>query len=260
MLEEKERAHFEELQRYIGVKPFGLEDLPPHIAKQFRPVPTSKLTGYVTFVYPKVSLWDGRELLTFANEIGTVQAGGRTYHSAGMAPVFADLARIVLRDGQRFAVAAALAVLFILLVAFRSAKATFLTIVPLVASSIWMLGLMALTDWRINFMNIVVFPQVFGYGMSGGIYIFHRFRESGSARLAVVRTGVALAASSITTLVGWGALLISGHRGLESMGVLACLGIASALIASLTLLPALLQTMQGKSAQQQPAELARKSS
>ena len=112
---------------------------------------------------------------------------------------------------------------------------------------------MALAGWRINFMNIVVFPVVFGYGISTGVYLYHRFLESGSVLLSVRRTGGAVAISSIATLIGWAALLVSHHRGLASMGILACFGIASALIVSVTVLPALLQVSDRRVAERTTA-------
>ena len=151
---------------------------------------------------------------------------------------------IVLEDGKNLTGLAALAIFFIIVVSFRSLRAALFSMLPLAAGMIWMLGLMCLTGWRINFMNIVVFPVVFGYGISSGVHLYFRFVESGSVMVAIKRTGAAVAASSITTLVGWGALLVSNHRGLESMGILACLGIASALAVSLTVLPAILQVWQ----------------
>src|SRR5690606_491939 len=220
-------------------KPFTLEDVPQSIVQQFRPVPESTYKGYLTYIYPNVGLWDGQDLLRFADEVGAITVDGKTYHSAGMAVLFADLARTVLSDGTRLTGLAALVIFIIMFLSFFSLRAAVLSMLPLAAGMVWMLGLMALTGWRINFMNIVVFPVVFGYGISNGVHIYHRFLESGSAWTAIRHTGMAVAASSITTLIGWAALVMSHHKGLTSMGILACFGIASAMVVSLTVLPAL---------------------
>ena len=75
--------------------------------------------------------------------------------------------------------------------------------------------------------------------------------------VAIRTTGGAVFAATFTTLTGWAALLISGHRGLISMGVLACFGMGSTLLVSLTVLPALLQLFQQrKAANAAPAEAA----
>ena len=83
--------------------------------------------------------------------------------------------------------------------------------------------------------------------------MLRRNQESGSVMVALRCTGGAVAASSITTLVGWGALLLSHHRALSSLGILACFGVASTLLVSLTVLPALLQVTQKQRPDEQPA-------
>ena len=244
MLEEKHRKHYKQFLSYLDAKPFTLEDLPDIYKAQFRQVPESKKKGFLTFIYPKVALWDSRDLLAFSNQVAKMKVGDTTYHATGMAILFARLSQIVLHDAKWFTVLAIIAILLILLVDLRSFVGTFVALIPLVVGVTAMLGLMAILGQKMNFMNVVVFPVVLGYGMGNGVYIIHRFRESGSALTAVTQTGRAVLASCITTLVGWSSLLTANHLGLESMGVLSSLGIACVLITSLVLLPAILQLLQ----------------
>ncbi|MCK5688281.1 MMPL family transporter, partial [Myxococcota bacterium] len=228
-------------------QPFGLDDLPETTTSQFKPVPSANKQGYLTYIYPKVSLWESKDLLRFVDEVGKFEIGDKTYYSAGMAVLYAELAQIVLNDGIRLTILSIIAIFIIIFFNFgRHFRAALLAMLPLATGMLWMLGLMALTGWRINFMNIVVFPLVFGYGISAGIHLYHRYLEAGSALLSVKRTGSAVAASSITTLVGWASLLVSGHSGLTSMGILASFGIASSLVVSLTILPAVLELFGSK--------------
>jgi len=224
-----------------------MADVPQSLISQFRPVIGSGFeNGYLTFIYPGVSVWDGRELIRFSDEVGSVRAGDKTYYTAGGAVLFADLARIVLADGKKFSLLIVMLVIIILAAAFRNVRAVLFSIIPLLGGMVWMLGLMAMFGWKINFVNIVVFPVVFGYGVSLGVYLYRRYMESGSVMLSVRRTGMAIAGSSVTTLIGWAALLVSGHNGLESMGILAFFGIAAAMFLTFTILPALLEITGGK--------------
>ena len=68
-------------------------------------------------------------------------------------------------------------------------RGAMIAMLPLLAGLAWMLGLMALSSWHINFMNIVVFPLVFGYGISAGVHLYHRYIESNSVMVAVKHTG-----------------------------------------------------------------------
>jgi predicted RND superfamily exporter protein len=53
-------------------------------------------------------------------------------------------------------------------------------------------------------------------------------------------TAKAITLAALTTIVGFGSLMISSHRGIYSLGLLVALGVGSILIASLTTLPSLL--------------------
>ena len=244
MLDPKWRKYYKQFLHLLDAKPFALQDIPQKFIKQFAHRPGSKVKGYLTFIYPKVALWDSRDLMAFSDQVSEIKSGDKTFYSTGMAILFARLARIVLHDGKAFTVLAGAAILLILLISLRSFTATLVALVPLLVGICWMLGVMGLLGQRINFMNVVVFPVVLGYGMGNGIYIFHRFKESGSVRVAVSQTGRAVLASCVTTLVGWSSLLFANHLGLESMGVLSSLGIGCVLISSLVILPALLQIME----------------
>lgn len=233
---------------YLRAKTYAVDDVPEWIRAQLQPVPESGVQGWMTYIYPKTTLWDGRELLAFADEIDQIDVDGKTYHAAGNAVLMAQVASYVLADGRLLTLVAAGLIFLILVASFRRLSAALYSMLPLVAGLVWMLGLMTLFDYHLNFMNVVVFPVVFGYGISAGIHVYSRFVEDGSVLVAVRRTGAAVAASSLTTLVGWGALFVSSHRGLISMGMLACLGISSALLVSLTVLPALLEVVSRNTA------------
>jgi predicted RND superfamily exporter protein len=76
------------------------------------------------------------------------------------------------------------------------------------------------------------------------VHIVHSYRATGkyegeSVPLAK-STAKAIILAALTTIVGFGSLMISSHRGIYSLGLLVALGVGSVLIASLTTLPSLL--------------------
>jgi predicted RND superfamily exporter protein len=74
----------------------------------------------------------------------------------------------------------------------------------------------------------------------------HRYREEGRRSLWTVlrSTGEHVTMGTLTTMIGFGGLLLSFHPGLNSMGTLAALGLGTTLIAAIVFLPALLQWME----------------
>jgi predicted RND superfamily exporter protein len=153
---------------------------------------------------------------------------------------------IVIRDGKIFPALAAGLILLILFISYRDPRALVFATAPLLGGMVWMLGLMYLFNWKINYANIVVFPVVLGYGISCGIFIFNRYLESHSVMFALRHTGAPVAGSCITTLIGWASLFFSRHKGLTSMGSLAVFGISAALLVALTVMPSLMQYTEDK--------------
>jgi len=66
-------------------------------------------------------------------------------------------------------------------------------------------------------------------------------------------TMVAVLVSGLTTIVGFGSLMIADHRGIFGLGLLLTLGTATSLLAALIVLPVLLRMVPTRTAP--PAEL-----
>ena len=243
------QENYKKLLDYLDTTPYKLDGLPGLYREQFTHLPSTKPEnhGWLTFVYPVVDLWDGKQMLKFADEIEEIKTSdGSTFRAAGLPILFAHLAKIVLFDGKMSMILTGLLLLILLYFDFRSLRSALVALLPLVAGMGTMLGVMALAGWSMNFMNIVVFPIVFGVGISHGVYLMHRFNEGTSPFEALRTVGLPVAASTITTLAGWAGLLWAGHKGLQSMGILACVGMTSTLLVSFTVMPALLQILHDR--------------
>jgi predicted RND superfamily exporter protein len=129
-----------------------------------------------------------------------------------------------------------------------------LALIPLVVGT----GLTVIMMWLLNLpfnqANVLFLPLILGEGIEFGIIILARWRLEESARAitlpASTAKGVALAA--LTTTLGFGSLMISGHQGTFSLGLLATVGSLSVLLASLSILPAFLRLVE-RSYDRQPA-------
>jgi predicted RND superfamily exporter protein len=72
-------------------------------------------------------------------------------------------------------------------------------------------------------------------------------------------TANAVLVDALTTILGFGALMVASHRGLESLGRLLTLGVTACTVTSLVLLPAIFVLLRGRApapaaAAGQPAE------
>ncbi|MDF1566163.1 MAG: MMPL family transporter [Deltaproteobacteria bacterium] len=248
VLPPKVQERWDEGMRFLDAKPYTVEDLPDFVANQFQGVGEAKAKGrWLSFAYPAVDLWSGKRVMALADQVEEIHtAEGETFHSAGLPILYAYLARVVLHDANVAVAITAIALFLILLLDLRSISSALIALLPLVLGMGMMLGAMRLLGMTLNFMNIVVFPIVLGYGVSHGVYLMHRFDEGATARQALRSVGTAVLASTLTTLAGWAALLFASHRGLRTVGSLACLGMLSTLVVSFTVMPAVLQLLDDR--------------
>jgi predicted RND superfamily exporter protein len=143
-------------------------------------------------------------------------------------------------EGGLYATVAILAVTFLTL---RVVRDTLLALFPVALGMLWTGGLMWLCDLRLNLANVMAVPLIIGIGIENGIHLVRRARTDRRDGWALVEgsTGQSVALFSLTSMVGFGSLMVARHYGMFSMGLLLALAIGSVLLASLTVLPLLLR-------------------
>jgi predicted RND superfamily exporter protein len=94
---------------------------------------------------------------------------------------------------------------------------------------------------KINFLNFAALPITFGIGVDYAVNVAQRYRADGAQDiLAALRTtGGAVVLCSLTTMLGYLALLGSHNRAIRSLGTIAVVGEVSCLLAAVIVLPAL---------------------
>jgi predicted RND superfamily exporter protein len=157
--------------------------------------------------------------------------------------VSAELRRIVWGDAARAAALGLVLVFCLLWADLGSPLRSSLALLPLSLGMVWMLGGMALFGLRINFMNIFVATMVIGIGVDYGVHLLHRWYESGGRPEALQGTAKAIAVAALTTMVGFGSLVLSHFPGLRSVGSAAIFGALATAVASITVLPAVLSKL-----------------
>lgn len=236
-------------EKILSAKPYGIDQVPREYIAEFSHLPTTRPEnrGYLTYLYPTVDLWDGKNMLAFADQTGVIRTKeGNEYRSAGLPILYAKLARIVLFDGKLTFLLAGVLILVLHYLDFRRLSLTAASVLPLGLGVLMMLGIMSLMNERLNFMNIVMLPLLLAFGVSHGLYLCHRFLEGTSPLVALRSVGAAVVASTLTTVAGFASLFAAKHNGLKSMGLVACLGLLTTLLISFTVLAAVLQIIHDK--------------
>jgi predicted RND superfamily exporter protein len=148
--------------------------------------------------------------------------------------------RAIVRDGPVATGASLAGVMLLVVLLARGVRGALAVLAALLVGVLWMLGAAALAGVRVNFLNFIALPITFGIGVDYSINIWLRYRLEGPGRMAetVSATGGAVALCSLSTIIGYAALLIADNQGLRSFGAMAILGELACLSAALLMMPA----------------------
>jgi predicted RND superfamily exporter protein len=210
-------------------------DLPDQYTKQFLEEGGSR---NLVFAYPVKSATINKEgMLRFNERMARISP-----KITGWVPVLVSWSEDVESGSKKAALFIFLVVFAVMVITFRSFRYAILAAVPLLTGMIWMLGIYPLLGLKLNMLNIAVIPLVIGMGIDFGIHIVHRFRVEKDLETVYLFTGKAVFLSALTTMIGFGSLaLIGSFPSIASIGAVLFLGIATCLIATMVLLPALLR-------------------
>lgn len=137
-----------------------------------------------------------------------------------------------------------LLVLTILWVTFRNLHEVATALVPVVGGMIWTLGMMSVLGIPFNIINTLVTVFIAGLGIDYGIFFVQTYRGSASPEQAMERmkhAGAGVLVAALTTLFGFGSMALAQHPALFSVGITTAIGVLSALVLTLTVVPTLLE-------------------
>ncbi|MCZ6872890.1 MAG: MMPL family transporter, partial [bacterium] len=238
-------AKLDLLQRNINPTPITLADIPSHLRQRY----VSKSGRYLLQIFSRHNIWEREPMREFVTQLQTVDA------DITGSPVIAFYSiRQMLRGYTRGGLYALLVIIGIIVILFRRLKPTLLAIIPMLVGGLWTMACMAIFDLSLNMANLIILPLFIGIAVDDGIHLVHRMLESPEdATSPLARsTGKAIVLTSLTSIVGFGSLMIAGHAGVFSLGVIAATAVGCALIATLVVLPLILHLFATASVSSSP--------
>ena len=220
------------LRTALDVEPITFDQLPSYVQER-----VVAKDGRVQLVgLPAERITEFETMKRFVDDVQTVfpDATGRPIVEAGVGDLVVD----------SFWTAMFLALTAIMIVLFltvRRPSDVALIIAPLLLASALSIATSVALGLSLNQANIIVIPLILGLGVDNGIHVVMRFHEDDSmANLMTSSTPRAVVLSTLTTLGTFGALSLSVHQGIQSMGLLLAISMLYLLICTIVILPALL--------------------
>ena len=148
----------------------------------------------------------------------------------------------IFQDSRRALILTFSGIALIVFLCFREIRMTVLVLAPIAFAIMVTFGLLVLVKPSLSFMALVAVPLIIGLGIDNGIHVARRYLESSESDVVrVLRdSGPALLQSNLTTIIGFGALMVSSFEPLAELGLVTALGVGMALAGALLLFPTLI--------------------
>jgi hopanoid biosynthesis associated RND transporter like protein HpnN len=219
-----------------NVRPAGLltpDDVPSYLRDRF----VGHNGHYLLHLYARQDIWERDAMAAFVRQLQAVDA------NVTGAPVVAYYAIQQMQQGYlQGGFYALMAIVGLTWLDFRRLQPTLLALLPLALGALWIVPSMTMLGLQWNMANLVVLPMFMGIAVDCGVHLVHRAWETPetAATPLATSTGKAVLVSGLTTMVGFGSLLVARHAGIFSLGALLTLAIGCNLAAAFVVLPLVL--------------------
>lgn len=236
-----------QLLKQTEAKPWTVDDLPLEVRRRFM---AQHGDGTFVLIFPRYSGYDVGELRLWSNDLSKVlersKAAGVEVHLLDGNRIAERIFELIRKDGPTIMVLAAVAVFVMIWLSLRSFVRAWLVAGPLYLGMTCIFGAMHLWDVHLNFLNVVVLPNLLAIAVDNSVHLFHRYQEEGPGSLGHImrHTGFAAVVATLSNAAGYGAMLVAHHEGLRSVGVMAVLGVTCTFVGTTIFFPALLAMIE----------------
>ena len=223
------------------LQPFTAAELPAELLAPFTEKDGTR--GRILYIEATAGQSDSdlHYLLRWADAFRSTRLpDGRVVNGSGYAVVFADLLHASLVDMPRSVLLSLALTALAVVLFFRRCKSITIVLGTLGLALVWMIGAMAAGNVRLSFINFIALPITFGIGVDYPVNVYGRYlQDPGRGMLAAVSgAGGPVILCSLTTSLGYLALLRAHNQAVRSLGAVAVLGELTCLSAALLFLPA----------------------
>lgn len=230
---DKVKDFLEEMKRLVRTAPLSAADLPPSVRAPFERKDAQN--GSVVLVFPSSQLSTLSKIEQFIGPLRDLSSIDRqkAYDVINDGTLLYDIVRYVERDLIWMLLLTLLGLFGMSWLAFRNWFMLGLQM-GLVGFAVFVsVGVLGLVPVDFNFLNVVVIPIWLGLGVDASFHILTHIREAPDDLRSHFSTAFAVAAAFVTSIIGFGALLLAHHAGLNSLGGIAVWGLGTILVVNI---------------------------
>jgi len=195
--------------------------------------------GKIGFIYGRYESWDAHAVHKFQQDFSNWNFDGEKLRVFSSQFILSDVIDSVKEDSFNLAILITVIIFLTLVISLRKPALFASGFLSFASGILLAVGLMGfLTHFfdfgKIGIYNVIVIPMVLGLGIDFAVHIIMKWTHSEvGIRELLDTTGRNVMASATTTAAGFVGMLFTAHKGLKSIGDLACMGIMVFLFTSI---------------------------
>src|SRR5262245_39415057 len=230
-------AKLDRLQENLDPHPITVAALPTELTRKFIGAGGQMLMQ----IYPAIDTWQREGAQEFVRQVRTVDPG-----VTGSPIISYEASRMMEAAYLYGTLYAAVLVTGLAIIVLRRPLDALLSLSPVMLAVVWTIGFMHVFGLSFNLANVWGLPLIIGSAAEFGLNITLRYREAvtNGGALYPRSTVVAVLLNGLTTIGGFGSLMVARHQGIFGLGLLLTVGTVVGLTASLVVLPVLLRLVE----------------
>jgi hopanoid biosynthesis associated RND transporter like protein HpnN len=227
-------GNFQRLQANLNPGQIGLEALPAELRQKF----VGQNGHFLLRINPGVDIWEFEGARTFVTQLRTVDPD-----VTGTPVITYETIQLMEKSYRQATIYALILVAGVSYLLIRRWRLTMFSLVPLGLGLLWTIGLMPLLGLKFTMGNIFGLPLLIGMAVEFGLNVVLSYMEDRDPQgpLVARSTIMAVLVNGLTTIIGFGSMMVADHRGIFGLGLFLTIGMATSLIAALVVLPVLLK-------------------
>jgi uncharacterized membrane protein YdfJ with MMPL/SSD domain len=198
-------------------------------------------TRLMSYIYPSRVANDSAHRIQLLERLaseGPFKAGWASF--VAEEAIISEMEGRIRADLYRVSGAILLIIAFVLWLSFRSIPLALIGLTPMLLGMGAMLGSYTLFKDTLSGVNLLFIPLFVGLAIDDAIHLINQVKNKGTLDEAMHRVGTPILFTSLTTIAGFGSLILGPFPIMQQAGLLIVLAMTWELIGSLFFLPALL--------------------
>ncbi|MGH7332556.1 MAG: MMPL family transporter [Candidatus Rokuibacteriota bacterium] len=221
-------------------RPIAAGEAPPELRQRY----VGSSGRYLIRIRPAVDIWERAGAERFVTDLRSVDPDVTGPPVTSFEAI--GLIRRGYFDGALYALVLVTLVSVLIL---RTILGTILALAPVALGVLWTLGAMEVLGLPFTMANVWAVPLIIGTAAEFGLNVYVRFMEGRERGGPLLAKGAVMAVvlNGLTTIAGFGSLMVAKHQGIFGLGLLLAIGSSASLVVALVVLPVLLQLFYARS-------------